>query len=187
MKNHLLILSALLPLLAACETNRQDAEAIKAQAHEDAMIVRSNAERHGERVANNVRDQIKETSMKLREWWLTPPPEPLPVIIPTSYCYQFLQDIVCYRAPMQGMEHRLVGYQGDMAEPPGEAQTTALPKARLHKYAGEKGMKERVKNAKPIFVSIPVVAKEDKNSAMIQGEAQLGSEPLPDPNLSPQL
>lgn len=35
-------------------------------------------------------------------------------VIPSSYCYKAMQDVVCYKDPQPGMESRLVGYQ----EPP---------------------------------------------------------------------
>ncbi|MDX2074339.1 MAG: hypothetical protein SFX19_08270 [Alphaproteobacteria bacterium] len=186
MKRQLAVLSALL-LLAACETNEQDKEAIKAQVKEDVHIAEGNAERHTLRVANNLRDQTKKTAMKLREWWLTPLPNPEPPPVPPSYCYQVLQDIVCYRDALPGMTHKLVGYQGDGTPPPPTAQTKALPVSRIQKMNNAAAPDVRVANAKPVFVAPPTQVKEDKSSPVLDGAAAVGSEPLPDPNLSPQL
>ena len=182
MNRHLPFIAALL-LLAACETNPQDQEVIKAQAKEDVNIAERNAERHTMRVANNVRDQIKKTSMKMREWWLTPLPEAVPVPVPSSYCYQVFQDIVCYRAPMPGMEHKLVGYQGDNALPPPAAQTMSLPVNRIEKQDAS----TRVAIAKPVFKTLPIPPKQEEATTVLDATPQPGSEPLPDPALSPQL
>ena len=179
---------SLLAMLSACETNQADKEAIKAHVKQDAAIAEKNAERHTTRVANNLRDQTKKTAMKLREWWLTPAPEPQPVAIPQSYCYQVMQDIVCYRQPLQGMTHKLVGYQGDYATPPPLAQTMLLPQAIKHKETATGAPEDRVKTAKPVFVEIPTKVKEAKsNLSAIDEAAVIGNEPLPDPALSPQL
>ncbi len=186
MKPYLSIFPVLF-LLAACETNEQDKEAIKAQVKEDAQIAESNAERHTVRVAGNVRDQTKKTAMKLREWWLTPLPDASPKPVPPSYCYQVFQDILCYRDAMPGMSHKLVGYQGDAIKPPPVAQMTALPTARIAKQNQSMTGAARVANAKPIFVASPVQPKEDKGSSVMDATPQPGSEPLPDPALSPQL
>jgi hypothetical protein len=185
MKACLSIFTALL-LLAACETNQQDKEAIKAQAAQDVRTVESNAKRHSMRIANNVRDQVKTTSMKLREWWLTPPENEIPRPVPPSYCYRVMQDILCYRDPMPGQTHMLVGYQGDDVAPPPLAQTKALPASRVQKQAASTTGAARVANAKPVFVSIPTQAKEDTDGTL-SATPQVGSEPLPDPALSPQL
>jgi len=186
MKNYLPVIAVLL-LLTACETNQQDKEVVKAQVKEDVNTAQDNAERHTMRVANNMRNSIKRTSMKMREWWLTPVPEPVPVAVPPSYCYQVLQDIVCYRAPMPGMEHKLVGWQGDSAVPPPVAQTLSIPVSRIEQQNAAMSGAARVEAAKPVFKGIPVPAKEDSENTVLDATPQPGSEPLPDPALSPQL
>lgn len=185
MKNILPVMTALM-LLAACETNRQDADDIKAQVKEDAKTAQSNVERHGSRVADNVRDSVKRTSMKLRQWWLTPLPEEMPPSVPPSYCYQVLQDIMCYRAPMPGMEHKLVGYQGDAALPPARSQTLALPSKQMNRSNTLMSGKARVEAARPVFRNMPQ-ASEDSAHDIADVLPELGNEPLPDPALSPQL
>lgn len=184
MKRELSIIAALF-LLSSCETNQQDAEAIKARAKEDAQIAEGNVQRHTMRVADNLRDQTKKTAMKMREWLLTPPPEVVSTAVPPSYCYKVMQDITCYRAPLPGQTHRLVGYQGDGAVPP-LAQTKALPLSPIQKM-NPGGAAARVADAKPVFVGIPAQPKEDKNATLQDGVPTAGSEPLPDPTLSPQL
>lgn len=186
MKPYLPLLSACL-LLAACETNEQDKEAIKAQAKVDAHTLQGKAEQSGMRVANNVRDQVKKTGMMMRKWWLTPLPDQTPAPVPSSYCYRVMQDIVCYRAPMPGQEHQLVGYQGDNAPPPDTLQTKALPVSRIQKQNAAASPASRIANAKPVFVSMPVQPKEDRTQATLDATPQVGSEPLPDPAHSPQL
>lgn len=187
MKRFLAISFALLSL-AACETNEQDKEAIKAQVNEDAQMAQYNAEKHTKRVVGNVRDQVKKTAMKMREWWLTPLPEPVPTPVPPSYCYKVWQDIVCYRDSMPGATHTLVGYQGDPTKtpPPPLAQTEPIPVTRIQKQNSAMTGSARVANAKPVFVGIPVQPEADKGAQAVD-TTQVGSEPLPDPALSPQL
>lgn len=124
--------------------------------------------------------------MMLRKWLLTPLANTEPTPVPPSYCYRVLQDINCYRSPLPGQTHRLVGYQGDMNAVPPLAQTKALPMSPIQKMNAASAA-VRVVNAKPVFVSIPTQPKEDKNSSIQDGVVQAGSEPLPDPMLSPQL
>lgn len=193
MTRHFLLLSSALLLLSACETNQQDKEAIKEQAKADANVLQGRAEQSATRVGNNVRDQVKKTSMLARKWWLTPLENPPPTPVPPSYCYQVLQDIVCYRDAMPGMSHKLVGYQGDNTAPPPVAQMKALPASPIQKMnqnakgAGNSVAAERVATAKPVFVAIPTQPKEDKSNQTLDAAAQAGSEPLPNPSLSPQL
>lgn len=175
-----------LTLLSACETNEADKEAIKAQVKEDAKTVEANAERHTVRVLDNVRDQTKKTAMKMREWWLEPLPEQKVPPVPPSYCYKVFQDITCYRQPLPGKSHQLVGYQGSGAKKPPVAQTMALPQAnKENQLAGTP--EERIKTADPVFKQPPTVAKENKTGSAVDEAAVLGNEPLPNPLLSPQL
>lgn len=175
-----------LSLLAACETNEADKEAIKAQVKEDAQTAQNNAEKHSMRVLNNVRDQTKKTAMKMREWWLTPLPEPVYPALKPSYCYKVFQDITCYRQPVPGKEHQLVGYQGDGVTNSPVAQTLALPTVEKEKQLV--GTPEaRAKTARPVFVTPPTAIKENKSGSAADEAAALGNEPLPNPLLSPQL
>jgi hypothetical protein len=174
--------------ITACETNQQDKEVIKAQVNADAQLAQDNAERHSMRVLNNVRDQTKKTAMKMREWWLTPLPVEYPKPVPPSYCYKVWQDIVCYRDPMPGRTHELVAYQGNTVDavPPPLAQTEPLPYSRVQKQIAATTGAERITKAKPVFDAIPTLPEPDKD-APLDATAQVGSEPLPDPALSPQL
>ena len=65
--------------LAACETNRGDAIAVKEQAKQDVHTAADHGHRHAVRLANNVRDGIKRNSRALRDWVLTPPPDNSPL------------------------------------------------------------------------------------------------------------
>lgn len=177
-----------LTLLSACETNEQDKAAIKEQLKEDTHTAEDNAKRHTMRVANNVRDQTKKVAMKMREWWLEPLPQPVVPVVKPSYCYQVMQDITCYRQPMPGKTHQLVGYQGDNAAPPPLAQTAALPLVKETPQMAAGKPEVRIKTAKPVFVSMPTPVKQDKSATSALDEAAaLGNEPLPNPMLSPQL
>lgn len=177
---------SLLVLVAGCDTNQQDTDAAKAQLKADSKTVEANAERHTMRVANNVRDQTKKTAAKLREWWLEPLPELATPVVPPSYCYKVMQDIICYRQPMPGMAHQLVGVQGENTAKP-VTQMTALPKVKNSAITQAGKPEERIKTAKPVFVSIPTQAKADTTGSAADEAAMLGNEPLPNPMLSPQL
>jgi hypothetical protein len=187
MKPYFVLIAAAF-LLSSCETNQQDKEVIKAQVKADAEIAENNAKRHTTRVAGNVRDQVKKTAMKMREWWLTPLPEPVPTPVPPSYCYKVWQDIVCYRSPKDDAGTQMVGYQGDVAltPPPPLLQTEPLPVNRIKKQIEASTGAARVANAKPVFVTMPVQPVDDTEATTLD-TTQVGSEPLPDPALSPQL
>jgi hypothetical protein len=186
MKRILSLVAAML-LLNACETNRQDKEAVERQLKADVKTAESNVEKHSVRVASNVRDSVKRTSMKLREWWLTPLPEERPRAVPASYCYKVLQDIVCYRDPVPGNTHNLVGWQGDGAKEPPVAQTLVMPMERVEAQNMANKGEERIKSAKPVFAAIPEREKKENEGQAVDATPTVGSEPLPDPTLSPQL
>ena len=185
MKRQLTIIAALF-LLSACETNKQDAQAIKGQVKQDTQVVAGKAKNSFMRVANTARDNIKKTGMQMREWWLTPLPTEEQRLVPPSYCYQVMQDIVCYRQPVAGMTHQLVGFQGDFASEPPLAQTKPLPSTAMTKDLDKASGEARVASARPVFVKPPLAVKEDKTETF-DAAVQVGSEPLPDPMLSPQL
>lgn len=184
-------------LLSACteQAAKDDASAVSSQVKEDALYIADEtkegaaqiAENVGDktaRVASNVRDSLKRTGHKLRKWWLTPLPEdPAPRAVAASYCYHVLQDIVCYRQPMPGWEHRLAGYQGTNAEPPPPAMMKVLP---LRTANPTKAVENRIANAKPVFVGVP--PDEKKSDAEEQPlSVDPANEHLPDPALAPQL
>ena len=171
-------------LLAACDTNQQDANDVQQQVEADADTAASNIERHAMRIANNVRDQTKRTSMKVREWALTPLPEEIPRQLKDSYCYRILQDIVCYRQPVVGWTHKLVGYQGSTAFEPPVAQTQPVPELKAEKEIAAAMPAARLQSAKPVFVTVPPKIKENTQEALVP---DVNSEPLPNPALSPQL
>jgi hypothetical protein len=192
-----LFLMALLCILAACtqQQAQQDANAVAAQAKDDARYVAketkenaqlagNNVERSATRMANNVRDGVKRTNRRLRDWWLTPlPPEPEPLPVQASYCYRVLQDVLCYRDPMPGWEHRLVAYQGTGALPPAPAITRPLP--RLAERPAPSAA-ERLAGSMPVFVNLP--PEEKKEAAAPEAlSADPAHENLPNPMLSPQL
>lgn len=186
MKNYVAIATLCL-LLTACETNQEDKQAIKTQVKSDVQTAGSNVERHTTRVAGNVRDQVKKTAMKLREWWLTPLPNPPTPPVPPSYCYRVLQDVTCYREPVPALGTTLVGWQGDGAPPPPAVQTEPLPSiGSIVKKENSMSPNSRLASAKPVFVTEPKKVKAD-DTPILDNTPEPGSEPLPDPALSPQL
>lgn len=193
----ILVLSFVM-FLAACteQQAKEDGDAVKAQVSEDAQYVagetKANASQVGEnigksaeRMAGAMRDTVKRTNRKVRDWWLTPLPEEQENrAVEASYCYNVLQDILCYRQPISGWEHRLAGYQGTGAEPPAPAMMKPLP--MLHAADPVKATANRIANTKPVFVALPPEEKKTET-----GEEPLAVDPanenLPDPALAPQL
>ncbi|MDX2113259.1 MAG: hypothetical protein SFW63_05970 [Alphaproteobacteria bacterium] len=191
----LLLVSAL--LLTACNFQQADKDlrAIGTQGEHDVRFVAGetaanlgqvvdNIDRSTSRMADNTRNQIKRTNRKLRDWWLTPLPEPQPSEIASSYCYRVFQDIVCYREPMAGWEHRLVAYQGTHAAPPPAAVTEPLPVIDVDPA---KLQAARISNARPVFVALP--PEEEKKVQSSDGVVVIDEsrESLPNPALVPQL
>lgn len=188
-------------VLASCtkEQAKQDGQAVYDQVKEDAQFAyeqasqdfnqaSSQVQRHTQRIADATRDGIKRTNRRARDWWLTDPPPPLPPnAVPTSYCYTVLQDVVCYRAPMPGWEHRLVAYQGTGAEPPPPAVMKPLPSRNINTSSLSSS---RVESTKPVFVGLPLDVKEDtkeEDESISPDSSDALNENLPDPTASPQL
>ncbi len=160
------------------EQIKADAGYVADETSANAEIVGGNVERAGSRIADNVRDQVKKTNRKVRDWWLTPLKEPQPKVVSNSYCYRVMQDILCYREPMPGWEQRLVAYQGTHAEPPPVAMTKPLPTVKVDPA---KTTAYRVNNAKPVFVSLPT--EDQKKQETVDGVSVLDEsrETLPNP------
>ena len=179
----LIILSSLLAL-GACTHYEEDKKVVVEQAKIDAQTVQGNVTENGMRVADNVRDAVKRTGEKVREWWLTPLPHPQKQAVPNSYCYRVMQDILCYRNQMPGWESKLVAYQGTSAEPPAAAITRPLPQ---NGSDVSNVPANRAANAKPVFVGMPADIKEPKADAENVTTIDSSHETLPDPALAPQL
>ncbi len=143
-----------------------------------------NVDRATTRMAGRTRDQIKRTNRKVRDWCLTPLPQPQPNAIAASYCYRVLQDIMCYREPMPGWEQRLVAYQGTNAAPPPPAVTKPLPMVNVDPA---KMAASRISNARPVFVNLP--PEEEKKVQAVDGVVVIDEsrESLPNPSAVPQL
>ncbi len=143
------------------------------------------------RIANNVRDNVRVTSRRMKEWWFYEPKPPQNRDVASSYCYRVLQDVVCYRQPMPEWEHRLVGYQGTGALPPPPSVMQPLPKRSI---SASNEAASRLASAQPVFVEIPPDVKEaeangadpDKDPS-VPVPADAAHETLPDPALAPQL
>ncbi len=168
--------------ICSCEHFEEDKKAAVKQVKVDAKTVKDKASDSGMRVANNVRDGIKRTNNRIRDWWLTPLPNPQKKEVPTRYCYKVLQDILCYREQMAGWEDKLVGYQGTNAMPPAFATTKPLPQQE----APVSSLAEtRIKTAKPVFIGIPPEIKEVPSEVVNSLDAE--QEALPTSPLAPQL
>jgi hypothetical protein len=140
------------------------------------------AQQTGTQLANDFKDNMYKTSEKVKEWAMTPPPKPAPLPVPDSYCYHVLQDILCYRQPMPGWEHRLVGYQGTDAREPAFVMTEPLP---VHTTETRLPPGTRESSVIPVFIAPP---PEIKTVAKSGDDAAVAShEQLPDPALAPQL
>ena len=138
-------------------------------------------------MANNVRDSIKRTNDRLRDWWLTPLPKDTKKPISDRYCYKVLQDILCYRQQMAGWENRLVGYQGSTAQPPTTATMEMIP---LRADDPSTLPANRAASAQPVFAAIPTDIKESNENNSSSNEPitiDPMHEILPDPALAPQL
>ena len=168
---------------------KEDFEAFKDQAVEDGKVVADNTHETVGGMANDLRDNVKKTGRYLRKWLLTPlPEEGKKLAVAPSYCYHVLQDILCYRQPMPGWEHRLAGYQGTHAAPPPPPVMVALPTRAVD----EKLLPEnRIANAKAVFKEIPEDSKaQEKDKSPTDAAAppaEAAHETLPDPALAPQL
>lgn len=174
-------------ILCSCDHFEEDKETATVQAKKDVKQVEENVDKSVTRMANNVRDSIKRTNDRLRDWWLTPLPKDIKKTIPTRYCYKVLQDILCYREQMAGWENRLVGYQGTSAEPPTPATMKLLPQRADNP---EKLPANVAAKATPVFAAIPENTKESKDSSIPTNEpVTIDSmhEILPDPAIVPQL
>ena len=179
-------LAAMAVLLASCTHYDEDSASINQRAEEDGRQVGNNIRERGMRMADNVRDNLKKSGDKLREWWITSPAEKPAQPIKASYCYHVLQDIVCYRAPMPGWEHRLAGYQGTGAEPPPPAMMEAPPTMEAN---NQKLPSNRLVNAEPVFKEIPAPLdlKKDEIDLQNSGSVDATHESLPNPAVAPQL
>lgn len=184
MRNLLIILSVL--FLTSCDHIEEDSKVAEKQIKEDAQNVGNNVSKNASRVADNVRDSIKRTNNRIREWWITPLPVAKKHPMPTRYCYRVLQDIVCYREQREGWESKLVGYQGENAEPPRPATMKVMA---LRPENPDANPAVRAAKAKPVFASIPENDKDkkDKGSSSEAISIDASQETISDSPLSPQL
>ncbi|NBX03082.1 MAG: hypothetical protein EBR02_03255 [Alphaproteobacteria bacterium] len=177
-------------LLAACAPQSGVTPTEMATPNPVTMVFTGGAEapKNMERAATGIKDNLYRTGDRLKKWALTPPPEEGPKkAVPASYCYQSLQDILCYRQPMPGWEARLVGYQGTDVESPSPATMKPLP-VRAANAAMLPA--NRAANAKPLLVKAAIVPKADgepKAEEMKEISVDAAHESLPDPALAPQL
>lgn len=198
------IVLGLLSLLSACATDSETAQDVSNKVNEtyyDAkdtahLVARSAgivAERNAsEAVAHtyNLEQSIKANFYhnvdRIADWIRPDVPKP-PQPVAASYCYSALQDILCYRAPMPGWEHRLIAYQGTGAPPPVPSTMKLLP---VHVVDNTMLPETRAANAKPVFAKPPEELKTEKteeSTSVNTGAVDATHEQLPDPALAPQL
>lgn len=139
--------------------------------------------------ANQARDNAYKTSYQIQEWAMKEPEPPKgPSPVDSRYCYQSFHDILCYRAPMPGAEHRLVSYQGTFAEPPPQPTMKLLP---THPYDPSQMPERRVAVARPVFIGLPPEVKPDTTPQAAPTPEEIKPEnipeQLPNPALVPQL
>jgi hypothetical protein len=128
--NYSVCMSAVL-LLAACTTADEVVDTIEAAQE---------------------RTKIKTllTQEKLKKMFTFNPKQPVREV-PHSYCYQVMQDIMCYNQQIPGAEYRLVGWQGTGDAPtPVIRPLTQTEKATLSRTPVAGGA--RLKPLEPIFV-----------------------------------
>jgi hypothetical protein len=184
LRNIFIIFSML--LFCSCDHFEQDKIEAEIQLKKDAEDVKGNVTNNMMRVANNMRDNIKRTNDKMRDWWITPLPISSKKPIPARYCYRVLQDILCYRQQRIGWEGKLVGYQGSNAVPPIPATMKLLP---LRADDASTLPENRAASVKPVFDDIPEDEKKQKNSEKTMGVTIIDplNEILPNSALLPQL
>jgi hypothetical protein len=141
------------------------------------------------KLADQARENLYKTSYKIQEWAMTEPEVKQPSVIAQRYCYQSFHDILCYRAPMPGAEHRLVAYQGTYAEPPPQPTMQLLP---TKAYDPSMQPASRVANARPVFIGLPPEVKADAMPAEPQPlpaniPLEQIPEQMPNPTMVPQL
>jgi hypothetical protein len=139
---------------------------------------------------DNLKDNLRDTSNHLEDWVKTKPSgqgDSKPVA--SSYCYYALQDIVCYRQPMPGWEHRLVAYQGTDAKEPPSAMMEPLPKRASENNSDKPEVKAA--NSQPVFATMPKESTDKPDTSDQKGNSvpvpEAVHEQLPNPALSPEL
>lgn len=182
MRNFATIISLI--TLCSCTHIEQDKEGVARQVEQDAKVVRGNISQTAMRVANDVRDNVKQTNDQIREWFLTPLPSKEKKPMPARYCYRVLQDILCYREQVAGWEGKLVGYQGKDATPPTPVTPQPLP---LVSSETTTSPTVRAASLKPVFVGLPSEVKGTKNIVSETTPPNGTHETIPDSPLSPQL
>ena len=188
MKHPVFISLAVLSLsLSACSPEgKQAADANLKAAENTAGAVAANNLHTANKYATLAKDNLYKTSYQIQKWVATPPEAPKPPrAIEQTYCYKSFHDILCYRAPLPGAEHRLIAYQGTGAEPPPQAVTELLPTQTMD---ANQLPQNRVANARPVFIGLPPPIKDDKTPVAL-GEIPPEAIPVqqPNPALVPQL
>lgn len=176
--------------LGACTPEaKQTLKANTLAATRNMQQARANLYAVGGKFAEQARENLYKTSYKVQEWAMTKPKPHVPSDIGQRYCYKSFHDILCYRAPLPGAEHRLVSYQGTHAEPPPQPVMTLLP---TRDYDPSQQPASRVANARPVFVGLPPgVSPNDtpQEPEPIPADIPIEEIPeeLPNPVLVPQL
>lgn len=105
------------------------------------------------------------TQERLRDIFSYNPRRPLRPV-PHSYCYQVMQDIMCYDQQIPGAEYRLVGWQGTGgAETPVIRPLSPTEKVTLSRTPVAGGA--RLKPLEPIFIGKVPEAKGTESRVQI--------------------
>jgi len=175
--------------LAGCTTVDETADSVS---KETVAIVKAGtveAADHAGNLGGAVKDGFYQTTDHIADW-IRPSAPKTPQPIAASYCYHVYQDILCYRRPMPGWEHRLAGYQPLTADPPSPAMMQPLPQRALD---ASRLPANRVAGSKPVFTALPAQAAEVEKPAeepatpAAAAASEATHEQLPDPALAPQL
>lgn len=171
-------------LLSACASETHPGPMTQEEYFEGAKVAEEKVAAVGQGFADTFRDNFHKTGRQIKQWWFTRPEKQDKQSVPPSYCYHVHQDVLCYRQPMPGSEHRLIGYQGTYAAPPPPSVMRLLPTGGADK---SQLPANRVATSKPVFGEIPSDLQEERKEHQEEAEPEAAHEILPDPALAPQL
>ncbi len=161
------LLTAALLSLGAC-TSVDEAMATLEKAQADSKI-----------------DTIK-TQKKLKEMFTYNPKDKTPREVPHVYCYQVMQDILCYNQQIPGAEDRLVNWQGTGTPTVALRPTTPAEKVQLSNQTryiltppgarpspGSSATGKPLKPLEPIFVGKMPEVKTEKLQINETGDSSI--------------
>ena len=172
---------------------RDTASGTKSAVKNTALAVKAGAVEaydHTSNLLGAAKDGMYHNTDRLADWMRPPAPPAPPLPIAASYCYKALQDVLCYRQPMPGWEHRLLAYQGTNAAPPSAAKIIPLPQQQA---SAAEPVEKKLAGSTPVFDKIPSAddGKALDPNAVIDPNSPTMVDPtheqLPNPANSPQM